>query len=632
MRKTGFTSLSEFISYLEAQGELIRIKKYVSPNLEITEITDRISKLPGGGKAVLFENTGFNMPVLTNMMGSENRMGAVLRTKNPEALFDELTSLVLSVRSDHQGWIRKLTDIFSLAAYLRYFPKKKNRKGKCQYQITMNPDLEKIPVLKCWPFDGGNFITLPIVITEDPDTALRNAGMYRMQVIDSKTTAMHWHVHKTGAKHFRKYQKKGKRMPVAVALGGDPILTYCATAPLPEGMDEFLFAGMARKKSVGLVKCITNDLWVPDEADIILEGYIDPSEPLFYEGPFGDHTGFYSLPDFFPVFHITCITTSENPVYPATIVGIPPQEDAWIARATEKIFLKPLQLAVCPELITLRMPAPGVAHNLAIAGINCDYEGAAYKTAHSLWGAGQMMFNKILVIINAFTDPDDYKSIFHRFLHHCVFSKNLYFGYGPLDVLDHSSSKSAQGSKLCIDLTDQSTDAYGIINDNKIRFAEEIIDKMKNEGMVSQVNNLITSDNLPVLIIALNRNIAAKKIINHYFNQDNLPWRLIIVTDCHFPVDNLYLATWYVLANIDPKRDISVHPSQNVLIADGTSKNLNDFKRQWPNPVVMNNETIEKIDKKWSEIDLYPLLVSPSGQIQSLVSNPGAFRIFEEME
>ncbi|GAG53587.1 unnamed protein product, partial [marine sediment metagenome] len=388
--------MKHFINILEENNELVRIKEYVNPELEITEITDRVSKSNGGGKALLFENTGTTFPVLINAMGSYNRVCLALGTNDLDRIGEEIETIFRQLTKPRESMWGKIKLLPLLKALGSWMPKVISGKGKCQEVIHKPPDLSILPVLKCWPEDGGRFITLPMVITRDPQNSTRNVGMYRMQLFDKTTTGMHWHPHKTGARHYYQYKAIGKKMPVAVALGGDPVLAYSATAPLPDNIDEYMLAGFIRKRKVNMVKCLTNDLEVPAEADIIIEGYIDPEEELAWEGPFGDHTGFYSLPDWFPKFHVTCITHKKNAVYPATIVGIPPQEDAWIIKATERIFLTPMKLTMIPEILDMEMPPEGIAHNLTVIKINKTFQGQAQKVMNTIWGAGQMMFTKIL--------------------------------------------------------------------------------------------------------------------------------------------------------------------------------------------------------------------------------------------
>jgi len=413
-----YQGLREFIELLESKGELIRITIPVSPELEVTEIVDRLSKSEGGGKALLFENNGTDFPILINAFGSEKRIALALGCDNLENIGTEIEMLFKKLAMPRAGFLDKLKFLPLLSQMASWMPKRISGRGKCQENVMKSPDLLKLPILKCWPADGGRFITLPCVVTRDPETGLRNVGMYRMQVFGPDLTGMHWHKHKTGARHFAGYKEKGTRMPVSVVIGGDPAYTYAATAPLPDNIDEYLLAGFLRKKKVELVKCLTNDLEVPNDADFIIEGFIDPQEEFIWEGPFGDHTGFYSLADWYPKFHVTCITYRKDAVYQATIVGIPPQEDAWIGRATERIFLAPMKMTLIPELNDMELPAAGVAHNITLAKIEKTYAGQGPKVMNAMWGAGQMMFNKILIVADQKTDIKDYKA-FAKYVSGC---------------------------------------------------------------------------------------------------------------------------------------------------------------------------------------------------------------------
>ena len=394
-----YKNQQDFIDKLESTGELVRIKAYVNPKLEMAEITDRMSKQPGGGKALLFENTGYDFPVLMNAYGSEKRMCMALNVNRLDDVAKQIEQLFKSLAAPKEGLIDKLKLLPKLNQFASWMPKIKSGRGECQEVIMEHPDITKLPVITCWPKDGGPFVTLPVIHTKDPNTGQRNVGMYRMQIFGPSLTAMHWHKHKVSAKHFNEYKKLGMRMPLAVALGGDPVYGYCATAPLPENVDEYMLAGFLRRKRVELVKCLTQPgVEIPADADFVIEGYIDPNDEMIWEGPFGDHTGYYSLPDWYPRFHITAITHKKRPVYPATIVGIPPQEDAWLGKATERIFLAPIKMTMVPEIVDMEMPVEGVFHNLVIVKINKEYAGQAQKVMNAMWGAGQMMFNKILVI------------------------------------------------------------------------------------------------------------------------------------------------------------------------------------------------------------------------------------------
>ena len=393
-----YSGLSSYIRKLEEEGELHRIKSFVNPVLEITDIADRVFK--AGGKALLFENTGTRFPLLINAFGSGKLISLALSQTDISSAAAEIEKIPGLLTRKHASLLNKISALPKLLELSKFLPATSRKKGKCQQIVINDPDLSIFPVLKCWPHDGGRFFTLPMVHTSDPETGATNVGMYRIQILNASTAAMHWHRHKTGAKHFEAWKKKKCRMPVTVTLGGDPVYAYSATAPLPENINEYILAGFLRKKKVRLVKCLTNDLYIPEDADIVIEGYVDPDEGLVVEGPFGDHTGFYSLEDYYPRFHVKCITYSENAVYPATIVGIPPQEDAFLAEATEKIFLAPVKLALQPEIEDFHMPDAGTAHNLLIVKISKSYPGQGLKVVSSLMGTGQMMFAKYVFVVS----------------------------------------------------------------------------------------------------------------------------------------------------------------------------------------------------------------------------------------
>ncbi len=360
-----YRDLREFIKVLENKGLLHRVKVEVDPVLEIAEITDRMCKSPNGGKALFFENVrGSSIPVVTNIFGSFERMCLALEVESLDDIGKRIEKLLN--QTPPKSFKEKIKAVFELIEVSKYLPKRVN-KAPCQEIVNHEPDLNKLPILKTWPKDGGRFITFPMVFTRDPETGKQNCGMYRMHVYDEKTTGMHWHIHKDGATHYRKYKELGQRMPVAVAIGSDPAVIYSSTAPLPYGVDEMVFAGFLRRSPVEMVKCVTCDIEVPANAEIVLEGYVEPDE-LRDEGPFGDHTGFYSPVDKFPVFHVTCITHRKDPIYPATVVGKPPMEDCYMGKATERIFL-PLLRMQFPEIVDMNLPMEGVFHNAAIVSI-----------------------------------------------------------------------------------------------------------------------------------------------------------------------------------------------------------------------------------------------------------------------
>jgi 4-hydroxy-3-polyprenylbenzoate decarboxylase len=475
-----FGSYRDFIEQLDKAGELVRVIQPVATELEITEVADREMKKPGGGKALLFEKATVNgqispFPVAINTLGSWKRMALSMGANSVDDVAAELGSLMKAKPPTN---IRDTIKLLGTALDLRHAKPKIVRDGPCKEVIHKFeapaprsepwPDalslseleagkgasetLLNLPILKCWPLDGGRFITLPCVVTKDPDTGERNVGMYRMQVYDDRSTGMHWQLQKVGARHGRRYYETGTRMPVSVFLGGDPMYPFCATAPLPDGLDEFLLAGYLRKKSVDLVKCETNDLEVPANADFVIEGYVDPSEPPRMEGPFGDHTGYYTLPEPYPAFHITAITHRKDAVYPATIVGIPPMEDFYIGGASVKLFL-PIFKMNFPEIVDIALPAEGVFHNLVFVSIKKTYPMQAYKIMHGLWGMGQMMFSKYIVVVDHDVDVHNTSDVLFRLCANTDPQRDSIFTKGPSDVLDHATSEVAVGTKLGFDAT-----------------------------------------------------------------------------------------------------------------------------------------------------------------------------------
>jgi 4-hydroxy-3-polyprenylbenzoate decarboxylase len=623
-----FSSLSEFVSALEKKDELIRVRQYVNPELEISEIADRFSKLTDGGKALLFENTGTDFPVLINSLGSEKRICMALGIQNLDDIAQDIASILELLAKPRPTWLKKIGILPFLSRYAGFMPIKTTKKPLCQEIIHLNPDLGILPILKTWPFDGGRFLTFPLVHTVDPETGTRNVGMYRMQVFDKNTTGMHWHRHKTGASHFEKYKKAGKLMPVAVALGGDPVLSYCATAPLPDQLDEYIFAGFLRKSPVRLTKAITQNIEVPAEADIIIEGYVDPTEEFRPEGPFGDHTGFYSLTDNYPVFHVTCITHRKNAIFPATVVGIPPMEDAWIAKATERIFLWPIKKTIIPELTEMNIPDFGVAHNLTIISIKKTFPGQAEKVMNALWGAGQMMFNKFMIVIDNKERIENYYEILQKFSE-LDFNQHLIFARGPMDVLDHSSQFMGLGSKMGIDLSMPYPEE--IRSYERLALTETKNSGKSNETILGYENTALRYPGIKILILNV------KKCEKDYLVNDiklflatfaNDQPRIIVCLDDNVDITDYFITSWIVLNNIDPLRDISLlsYCDDQILLLDATSKVIavNHFSRPWPNVIVMDDATIESVDKNWEKLIPFKFIESPSLRFKKMVKNSGA--------
>ncbi|MGB3154208.1 MAG: UbiD family decarboxylase, partial [Chitinophagaceae bacterium] len=466
-------------------------------------------------------------------------------------------------------------------------------------------------------------------------TLSRNVGMYRMQIFGPTLTGMHWHKHKVSAKHFEAYKKLGKRMPVAVALGGDPVYAYAATAPLPENVDEYMLAGFLRKKKVELVRCISQpDIEVPGDADFIIEGYVDPHDELIWEGPFGDHTGYYSLPDWDPRFHITAITHKKNAIYPATIVGIPPQEDAWLGKATERIFLAPMKMTLIPEIVDMDMPVEGVFHNLVIAKIKKDYAGQGQKVMNAMWGAGQMMFNKILVIADEGIAIQHYEELAKYVFKNLNPATDIYFSTGPMDVLDHSCSKMGFGGKMCIDGTakfEEEVDDNYTLSIQVSDFNDEFISSKFPE--IKAINASLLKKQIPCLVLSVEKN--RKGHIQELHEQlGALPEmegvKMILYVEHTVDARDLTTALWRFCNNLDPKRDYHLvkrpngqAPTRNPYFAcmglDGTkkTKEFDGFLRDWPNIIVADDITIKTVDEKWDDTGIGVFVPSPSLKFKS---------------
>ncbi len=483
-----YRDLREFLKTLESEGELMRIDAEVSADLEIAEITDRVSKSKGGdNKALLFTNVkGYDMPVLINLFGSMKRMCMALETPSLDDIADRIRELIKP--KVPETLVDKLSFLPTLLEVGRFPPKLTHGSAPCQEVVLNDPSaamLDKLPIIRCWPEDPAPFITLPVVITRDPRSGIRNLGVYRLQKYNNNTTGMHWHKHHDGARNFEEARrmtseasvsnngngsfveppnygtvfepkpagsaKPGKRVEVACVIGAEPAVTYAATAPLPPDIDELVFAGFLRRNPVKLVKCVSVDLEVPANAEMVIEGYVEQTE-LQLEGPFGDHTGFYSPAGMFPVFHVTAVTHRKNPIYQTTIVGKPPQEDCFLGKATERIFLPMLQMLV-PEIVDMDLPWEGVFHNCAIIAIDKRYPGHARKVMSAVWGLGQMMFTKYVIVVDKHVNVHDYSEVALHAFGSVDPRRDMMFSDGPLDILDHSAPLFGFGSKVGIDAT-----------------------------------------------------------------------------------------------------------------------------------------------------------------------------------
>ncbi len=629
-----YKNLKHFIDTLEEAGELIRIREYVNPHLEITEITDRISKQYG--PALLFENTGYSFPLLINSMGTEKRMAMALGVDKLDDISAQIETLFKTFTSPKNNFLDKLKLLPQLGEVASWMPKQISGKGACQEVIMSDPDITKFPVLTCWPEDGGPFITLPVIQTKDPLTGIRNVGLYRMQVFDKVTTGMHWHRHKVSARHFNEYKKLKQRMPVVISLGGDPVYTYCGTAPLPDGVDEFMLAGFIRKKRVELVKCTTQDMYVPADADIIIEGYVDPDEDFILEGPFGDHTGYYSLADYYPKFHITAITHRKDAVYPATIVGIPPQEDAWIGKATERIFLAPIKMTMVPEIIDMILPVEGVFHNLVIVKIRKEYPGQALKVMNSLWGAGQMMFTKMMIVVDEHVNIHDQLEVARYISENTDPFSDFTFSQGPTDVLDHSCSRMAFGGKMGLDATKKLPEEIQSV-ENYLPVSISGIDKtqiLSTFPEIKAINDSLLSSGISMVFIAVEKNKRnhVRDLSSQIFQNPNFKQiKVVIFLEHTLDVGDIADAVWRFANNVDPRRDHFVYTDEtgngvNHIAFDGTRKTRehDGFERDWPNILASDEKTISRIDEIWDKLGLGPFVKSPSLKYRKQLYKGGA--------
>ena len=614
-----YKSLKDFIARLEREGELIRVSAPVSSRFEIAELTDRQAKSVGGGKALLFENTDGEFPVVTNMMGSSKRMAMALGVERLEDIGSRIEALLGDALSPKASLWDKMKMLPLLADVAKWFPKNISGRGACQEVVWQGDevDLERLPMLHSWESDGGAFVTLPMVNTIDPESGMRNVGMYRMQRFDKHSTGMHWHIHKTGARHYDAYKRLGQRMPVVVALGGDPAYTYAATAPMPDNMDEYLLAGFLRQKPVGLVKALTCDIRIPEDCDFVIEGYVDPQEEKVVEGDFGDHTGFYSLKDLYPRFHVTCITHRKDAIYPATVVGVPPQEDAYIAEATERIFLAPIRLAVQPEVRDLWMPVEGTAHNLAIVSIDKRYGGQSSKVAQGLWGAGQMMFNKYMLVASSAVDIRSFAEL-GKLLRRADLKKSLIRTEGVLDVLDHATATCGYGGKLALDLTDVDPSA-------EVAPIEEPRSAEATAGVALFDTRFVESCGLLLLFADKGRPIEVD--VEAYLKKNEICGMKYIALFDYQAAGSMTASDllWLAMANSDPRRDVKLLAGGELLL-DARSKHpgVGDNPKRFPNVVMSSVETIEKVDARWAEYGLGEFIPSPSRKYRKLWLSPRA--------
>lgn len=594
-----YNHLQAFIDDLIKAGEMVTITDPVSVEIEISRYTDKESKSPGGGKALYFTNVKESLfPVVTNIFGSDRRICMALGVDH----LDDLGARMAQYMEIQPP--RSLKEALGMIPMVvnatRFFPRRfKGQAPPCQEVVHTGDavDLTQIPVLKCWPKDGGRFVTLPLVFTKSLETGKRNVGMYRLQVFDRNTTGMHWHIHKDGSHYFSEYRKAGKRMPVAVAIGADPATTYAATAPMPHGMNEMALAGFIRKKPVKMARCVTIDMEVPAEAEFVLEGYVDPNE-LRIEGPFGDHTGYYSLADNYPVFHLTAITHRQKPIYSTTLVGRPPMEDCYLAKATERLFL-PMLRTVFPEITDYWLPWEGVFHNIVIVSIEKAYPGHAQKIMSGLWGQGQMSFCKMIVVVDHDVDPQNPAAVLRALVEHLDLENDLTITKGVLDVLDHSAPQPTFGHKLGVDLTARfpgeherkkmkvATHSFTGDDETNLRNAADGV------GVCHELLPQLTRSNnsrhrILALTITKTENRGGKEIADELFKTEQLgPFSIVLLYDEGIDLTDPSFILWKLFNNVDPARDL-FHKGNQVFVDACKKGPMDGHHREWPEDLIFD--------------------------------------------
>ncbi len=609
--KVCYQSLGEFIQKLEEHGELLRIPREVDPYLEISEIYSQHAKSQDGGKALLFENVlGSEMPVLINAFGSWNRLKLAYGTTDFSEHTEEIRRLTDMKMPD--GLMGKLEKAWEMRGVLNYPPRQfSGGVAPCQQVVYTGDDvdLSRLPVITSWPQDGGPFVTLPLVITKSLDGSMKNMGMYRMQIYDRNTTGMHWQIHKDGSHFHGQYRKTGKRMEVAVVIGADPSLVYSATAPLPPFVYELLFAGFVRGQAIETVKCKTLDLEVPAHAEIILEGYVEPDE-LRTEGPFGDHTGYYTPKEPYPVFHVTALTMRRKPVYLTTVVGQSPMEDCYLAYATERLFL-PLLQKIAPEVLDQHLPWDGNFHNCQIFTIEKDYPFQGRRLMSHIWGFTQASFCKCIITASKDAPIHDDAAFLDYFLDHLDIEHRVFITEGIVDALDHSAPQPLWGGKLGIDISHpmKGEPGFGRLKEpvTPLRVQTETLHKEVGlfEPTVTGAQVYGLNRYNPLLILRVNKmrnEGVAERIASKIFTKEGLKgFKVILLVDEKNPdLTDAHRLAWRAFNNVDSKRDIFL--KKDRMLIDATYKIAEDgFEREWPDDLVMDEDVVSRVRQKFTD-------------------------------
>ncbi|PKP38633.1 MAG: menaquinone biosynthesis decarboxylase [Bacteroidetes bacterium HGW-Bacteroidetes-15] len=614
--------LNEFVKTLENKGLLIRIKEFVDPTYEIAEITDRISKQKDGGKALLFENVGKKFPVLTNAFGSIERMLLALEVKTLSDLSKEIDDYFYWLALPRRSLFDKLRLVVEKRSLNSWQPIPVSGRGECQQRVHLDPDLDSLPVLKSWPFDGGPSISNSLLHTASPTNSMRSIEICKMQVFSKNLAGLKLQTHNTAAKHFADYKKLGEHIPIAITLGGDSVYSYAAKLSLSSFLDVYSLTGLLKRRKVKLVKGITVDIEVPYDADIVIEGYIDPQEDLIWGGPFGGQSGFYALADWSYKFYVTCITHRRDAIYPAIIFGVPPTEDDYLLKVSECFLMGFLKNTILPEIEELHSPLMTANKSLSIVKIKKEYPGHANKLANALWGINQMLSNKVLVIVSSNVDIYDLKALalIISTLYNPLY--DTFIGKGPNDLDDHACVKVGVGGKLLIDATEKLVEE--LVNKTAERSidVETIAERLGDKDLhLFAFSAKLLAQGISALMVSIDKTkglssrIVASSLVRKL--EEDLP-KFIVFVDKEVRLDDVSFVAWYVSGNIDPTRDcffieVEGKPAP-CLIIDGTRKSfsIDSFNRDWPNIVASNAETITKVNAKWERLGLGDFLESPS--------------------
>lgn len=629
-----FNGLNEFIRILDLNGQLLRISKLVDPTYEIAEITDRICKQEGGGKAILFENTGSSFPVLTNTLGSHQRVDMALGNHKLEILSDKIQSFFEIKQSSSHPFLDVFFNSATQSKSYNYKPISISGKGDSQRIVDLEPDLRKIPISKSWPYDGGPFLPLTLVNSKDPFTGGRMFGANSVQVLSSTLMSLIWPKYDGFFTMFSQYKRLEQQMPIAIVLGGDPIYTLIAKANLPSIIDPYALVGYLRERKVKLVKGITVDVEVPSDADIVIEGYVDPNEELIWEGSYGSRTGFYSLGDWHPKFYVTCITHRNDAVLPVAVTGTPPNEEDFIGKAIERISLGMIQTQIPSEIVDINIPYQIGLQNVAIVKINKTYPGQTSKVANALWGSPQLALNKILVIVSSNINIHKTNEVFSTISKFYNPATDTGFGKGPADILDHSNVRSGFGGKLLIDATEkfpeeQTVSTYHEIPDPEV-VSEILGDK---EVSIAGFRTHLLSLGYSILLVSIDKSngVNARTVATPIVRKLELSLpKIIIVVDKELNLEDIPLVCWYAISNADPARDCFYIDSGGkhmpCLVVDGTRKafSIDNNNRDWPNVVVSSRDTINDIDSKWSSLGIGAVIPSPSKRFYNLIHSESA--------